>query len=154
DAIAALGAGALDDKCGHAVSHGADFATRVALLLGEEALTVGDDEAEIPGAGLVDAGIIDLVEDAVADREPNPAPRFESRADAALGTRCPAGGNAGSARRWILEGHRAQIGPGSPWARGNTKRSIAWAKPSSSFVRVTALAARFTSALAFPMAIE
>jgi len=46
--------------------------------------------SQIPRAGLVDAGVIDLVQDAVADREPGPARMGERRACAALGARGPA----------------------------------------------------------------
>jgi len=43
----------------------------VAFFFGEEVATVGDEEAEVAGAGLVDAGEIDLVQNAVADGEPD-----------------------------------------------------------------------------------
>ena len=42
----------------------------VALFFGKEAIAVGNDEAEVARARKVGASIIDLVEDAVAEREP------------------------------------------------------------------------------------
>jgi hypothetical protein len=75
DAKAAAGVGVDEFEGGHAVFQTREFERAVALLLGEEAGTVGDDEAEVTGAGLIDARIVDLVEDAVAEREPDAADR-------------------------------------------------------------------------------
>src|SRR5579871_837488 len=77
-----------------------DCYVAVALLLGEEARAVGHDQAEVANAGLVDAGIIDLIEDAVADGEPDAACVRQSRPDAALGARRPAGRNSWPAWRF------------------------------------------------------
>jgi hypothetical protein len=41
------------------------------LLFGNKILTVGYDEAQIACAGLVYAGVIDFVQNAVADSEPD-----------------------------------------------------------------------------------
>jgi len=83
----------------NAVLEGGNGMAGVTLLLGEKAVRPADDQAEIAGAGVVDARIVDLVEDAVADREPDAAGRRERGADAALGARGPARGNAGGAGR-------------------------------------------------------
>jgi hypothetical protein len=45
----------------------------VTLLFGKENLVVGDDEAEVAGASKIRPLIIDLVENAVAEREPGAA---------------------------------------------------------------------------------
>ena len=66
----------------------------IALLLGEETLSVRDDQAEVADAGLIDARIVDLVENAVADGEPDAARFRERRADPALGARGPSGSNS------------------------------------------------------------
>ncbi len=83
----------------HAVLEHADLVVGVALLLGEIAVRGGDEEAEVARAGGIDARIVDLVEDAVAEREPQPARRRAGGADAHLGARRPARRAAGPARR-------------------------------------------------------
>ena len=57
----------------------------VALDLGEESVPVGDDEPEIADASLVNARIVDFVDDAVTDGEPDAAPLAERCADPVLG---------------------------------------------------------------------
>ena len=57
-------------------------------------------EAEVADAGLVDPGIIDIVEDAVADGEPDAAGVGERRADPALGARRPSRPNSRRPRRF------------------------------------------------------
>jgi len=42
----------------------------MALLFGEKPAAIGDDQTEVASAGLIDAGKIDLIENAVAEREP------------------------------------------------------------------------------------
>src|SRR6185437_10480875 len=106
DAIAAGKAGAGDRKRRNAVLGRMDDAARAALLFGEIAVAVGDDEAEVARAGLIDARIIDLVEDAMADREPDTAHPAERRADPALGARGPAPGNSRPAGRLPGQRHR------------------------------------------------
>jgi len=44
----------------------------VALDLGEESSPVGDDKPEVSDASLVDTWIVDLIDDAVTDRKPDP----------------------------------------------------------------------------------
>ncbi len=65
------------------------------FLFGEVFASIRHDEAEVAGAGLVDAGEIDLVENAVTKREPNPAVKIQRGADTGLGARRPAGLDAG-----------------------------------------------------------
>ena len=72
----------------------------VPLFLGEEARAVGDDQAEVANAGLIDSRVVDFIEDAVADGEPDPARVGQSRADPALRARRPARRNPRPARRF------------------------------------------------------
>ena len=58
----------------------------VTLLFGKETVVVGDDEAEVARASKVRPLIIDLVENAVAEREPGAAHRRQGRPDAGFGT--------------------------------------------------------------------
>ncbi len=58
----------------------------VALLFGKEAMVAGHDEAEVAGASKIRPLIIDLIENAVAEREPGAAHRCEGRPDAGFGT--------------------------------------------------------------------
>ena len=62
----------------------------VALLLGEVVSRTCDDQPEIARAGAVHPWVIDFVENAVADGEPDTACRRKSGADAAFGARRPA----------------------------------------------------------------
>ena len=71
----------------------------MALFLREERVAVGDDQAEIARAGLVDAGKINLVENSVAEREPDAAVQIERCAHAGLGARSPARFDSRPARR-------------------------------------------------------
>src|SRR5262249_16231100 len=57
--------------------------------------------AEIARAGIVDTGIVDLVENAVAQSEPHAAFDRGRGADSALRARGPARGNAWISGRWI-----------------------------------------------------
>src|ERR1700730_6040253 len=84
---------------GHAIIHRPDHARGVTLLFREIAAAVGDDEAEIARAGIVDTGIIDLVENAVAQSEPHAACDRGRGADSALRARGPARENARTSGR-------------------------------------------------------
>ena len=70
----------------------------VPLLFGEVRLAIGHDEAEVARARVIDARIVDLVEDPVAQREPDAAVATDRRAEAALRARRPARRNARPAR--------------------------------------------------------
>ena len=58
-------------------------------------MAIGDEEAEIAGASLVHARIVDFVENAMTQREPNTTVQVQGGAYAGLGTRRPAGLDAG-----------------------------------------------------------
>ena len=90
DAEPAAGVGVDEPERRHAVLQRGDLEVAVALLLGEEAIAVGDDQAEVARARLIDARIVDLVQDAVAEREPDAADRRQRGADAALRAGGPA----------------------------------------------------------------
>src|SRR5208283_3760173 len=63
------------------------------LFLGEEVAPIGDDEAQIAYARLVDSGEIDFIHDSVAEREPDLAVLVQGCANARLGAGSPAGWN-------------------------------------------------------------
>ncbi len=67
------------------------------FLFGEKFAAIGDDEAEVAGTSLVDSGEINFVENAMTEREPNPAVQVQGGADAGLGARSPARFDAGPA---------------------------------------------------------
>ena len=71
----------------------------VALLFGEKAGAVGDDQTLVAGASLVHAWEIDLVQDAMAQGEPYPAVLVERGTHSAFGARSPARSNSRPARR-------------------------------------------------------
>ena len=72
-------------ESGNPVFDPLDDGLAVAFDLGEEGVPVGDDEPEIADASLVNAGIIDFIDDAVADGEPHPAALAERGADPVFG---------------------------------------------------------------------
>ena len=139
ETIAAVLAGAGDGKGGHAVGDRPQDARRIALLLGEEALPVGDDEAEIPRARVIDARIVDLVQDAVAEREPDLALRGESRAHAALRARGPARRDPGGSRGGRKQIAHRRSGPRetSPRPRTHGACSSGWNRRRRSSTRRT-----------------
>ena len=63
---------------------------QVALLLMAEGFAIGNEQLGITRVRLVDGRIINLVQDAVADREPYMAARVISGADPLLGAVRPA----------------------------------------------------------------
>src|ERR1700722_2480754 len=72
----------------------------VALDFCEKSVPVGDDEPEVADASLVNTWIVDLVDDAMADSEPDPAALAERGADPVLGARGPPSGNSRRPRRF------------------------------------------------------
>ena len=82
DAVAPAVAGVDQLKGWNAGLKGTVFKGAVALLLGEEIVAVGDDESHVAGTGLVDAGKVNLVQNAVTQGEPDFAVLVEGRADA------------------------------------------------------------------------
>ena len=85
-------------KCGNTVRHQRHARECMPLFLGAVRRAVGHDQSEIARARRVDARVVDFVEDAVAEREPDATRRAERGADAALGARGPARRDAGPAR--------------------------------------------------------
>src|ERR1700722_6428153 len=81
DPIASMDAGVDQFMGRYPILRSRNAVQRVALLFGKEIDAITDDEPEIADADLVDARIIDFVEDAVAVRKPNPAERGQSGAD-------------------------------------------------------------------------
>ena len=94
DAETAAEMRAREQKSRHAVFERLHLRGAVPLFFGEEAVVVGDDESEVADAGLVDPRIVDFVEDAVADGEPDATGVGERRADSALGARGPSRPNS------------------------------------------------------------
>ena len=140
DAVAALHAGVHQAEGGHAVGDGCDPGAGMALLLRQESPGAGHDQAQIADAGLVIAGIVDFVEDAVAEGEPDPAAREQGGAHPALGAGGPARLDAGPARSGggvRLVGHRGlRVGGAAaagvmaiPPARGLPVRRGWWRDP-------------------------
>ena len=90
-----------------------DPVIQVALFLVAKCFAVADQKLKIARVGLVDVRVIDLVDDAVAEREPDPAARMISGAEAFLGAGRPARLNSGRAKRRVSfqmnsyeDGHR------------------------------------------------
>jgi len=70
---------------------------RIPLFFREERLPVGHDETHVARAGLIEARIVDLVQDPVTGGEPDTAGGTECRADGALPAGRPARRDAGPA---------------------------------------------------------
>ena len=90
EAIAALGV-----RVGEPVQQRVRFRVfglveQVAPLLVAERFAVGDEELLVARVGLIDVGVINLVDDAVAEREPDAGAAAVRRADAVLGAGRPA----------------------------------------------------------------
>ena len=102
DAVTTIRVGVPQAVGGNAGRQVADFVAGLPLLLGDPAFAVGDDQAHVARAGPVQATIVDLVEDAVAEREPDPAGVAQRDAHAALGAAGPASRDARPARRVVV----------------------------------------------------
>src|SRR5512137_2175622 len=63
---------------------------QVTLLLVAKRLAVTDEKLKIAGVWLIDMGVVDFIDDSVADREPEPAAGVISGAQAFLGAGSPA----------------------------------------------------------------
>ena len=74
-----------------------DPVIQVSLFLVTKCFPVADQELKIARVWLVNSGVINLVDDAVAQREPDPATRMISRAKTLLGAGCPARCDTGRA---------------------------------------------------------
>ena len=97
DAVAALMAGVDQPECRHAVGQPFHFVSGIAFLFGEEIRSVRDYHSHIADAGLINAGVIYLVEDSVAQREPDMAPVAEGRTNAGFRAGSPVRRNSGLA---------------------------------------------------------
>ena len=88
----------------------------MAFLFGEKRAAVGDNQAEVAGTGLVHAGKIDLIENAMTQGEPDPAVQVQRRAYACFRARSPARCDSGPARRItkiVAIAHRGSSSPSS-----------------------------------------
>src|SRR4029079_9883935 len=74
---------------GNAWRHLRGLATGVSLLFREGRPAVGHDDAAVADPSLIDPRIVDLVEDTVAQAEPDMAVASNRGPDAALRARCP-----------------------------------------------------------------
>ena len=92
--------GAHQAESGNPVFDTFDDRLAVALDLGEESVPVGDDEPEVADASLVNTWIVDFVDDAVTDGEPDAAALAERCADTVLGARGPTRRNSGPTGRF------------------------------------------------------
>src|SRR5258708_2784193 len=70
------------------------FKSAVTLFFREEIAAIGHNESHVASAGLIDAGKVDFIEDAMTDGEPDLAVLVERRTGATFGARCPARWNA------------------------------------------------------------
>jgi hypothetical protein len=68
---------------------GADLVRGIVFLVGEELRPIRYEEANRPGVRLIDVGEIQLVEDTLSDRVPEPALLRDGRANCGLGARSP-----------------------------------------------------------------
>src|SRR5688572_22804094 len=72
-----------------------DSVIQIALFFVAERFTVANEQLKIACVRLVHIRIINFVDDAVAQGEPNPATRMISGAKTLLGARCPTWSDAG-----------------------------------------------------------
>ena len=72
-----------------------DPVIQVALFLVAKRFPVADQELKIARVRLVDGRVVDFVDDAMAERESDPAVRMISGAETFLGAGCPAGFDSG-----------------------------------------------------------
>src|ERR1700730_7370452 len=93
DAVASAHAGISQLKPWNAGVKGAVFKSTMTLFFRKKLAAIGDDEPKIASTSLVDTRVVNFVQDAVAESEPNFAVLVEGRADPAFGARGPAGSN-------------------------------------------------------------
>src|SRR5512137_269774 len=74
-----------------------DQVLEVAFFLMAKGFSVADEELEIARVGFVNGGVVDFVDDAMAEREPDPAARMISGAETFFGAGGPAGFDSGRA---------------------------------------------------------
>lgn len=83
-----------------------DPVIQVALFLVAKCFPVADKKLKIADVRCVDAGIVDFVDDAMAERKPQPATRMVGSAEAVFSAGRPAGFDSGGAKcdrvfKWI-----------------------------------------------------
>src|SRR5258705_5172821 len=98
DAIAAVKAGVGEVVDGNSGFEGNIYETAVAFFFGEVVSSVSDDQSEIAGARLINAGKIDFIEDAMADGVPDATMWVQRCADAGFRAGSPARRDARPAR--------------------------------------------------------
>ena len=76
-----------------------DPVVQVAFFLVAKGLAIGDEELEVARVRLVHMRVVNLIDDAVAEREPEPATGMIGRAHAFLGARSPARLDSGRSER-------------------------------------------------------
>ena len=74
----------------------------VAFFFAAEGFAVGEEEFHVAGLGAIDGGVVDLVEDAVGDGEPDAAGGGVGGGDGVFSARGPTGCEAGCAKGWTL----------------------------------------------------
>src|SRR5512136_957136 len=74
-----------------------DQVLQVAFFLVAKRFSVADEELEIARVGFVNGGVVDFVDDAMAEREPDAAARMISGAETFFGAGGPAGFDSGRA---------------------------------------------------------
>src|SRR5205809_949770 len=75
-----------------------DLVVQIATFLMAEGFAVGNEELKIAGVGAVHVGIVNLIDDAMAQGEPNAATGMVGGADALFGAARPAGLDAWRAK--------------------------------------------------------
>src|SRR5688572_9561852 len=104
----------------------------IALFFRKIRQAIRDDEAEVAGAGVTDARVVHLIENAVTQGEPHPALAADGRTEAALRAPGPPSGNTRPARGKRLLNHvnTSPYGEASPchsprtgWRKGSGRES-------------------------------
>ena len=90
DAVPTLAAGVDQPECRHTIGQRVKFRVAVAFLFREESRSIRDDQPHVSDARLVNAGIVDFIEDSMAQREPHVALVTERCADARFCAGSPA----------------------------------------------------------------
>ena len=98
DPVATINGGIPNSIRRNAGLHLGDLGACVPLFLREVRLPIRHDEAEIASAGVVDARVVDLIQNPVAQREPDTALSTDGRAHATLCARRPPSGKTRPAR--------------------------------------------------------
>ena len=94
NAIPAIAAGIDQFESRHAVGQPFHFVAGIAFFLGKKLRAVGDDHSHVTDASLINARVINLIENSVAQCKPDPALVAQRRAHTGLGAGCPARGNS------------------------------------------------------------